>query len=83
MRIHCNAGSRMTHFVGDLPGYSTVWYDPKAIANISSLRRVHDRYHITYDSAYQQFVVTMPCGKEFVFKELESGLHFLDTTYSG
>ena len=24
MRIHCNTGSRMTHFVGDLPGYGTV-----------------------------------------------------------
>ena len=82
MHIHCNAGRRMTHFVGDLPGYGTVWYDPKAIANILSLRRVCDRYRTTYDSAYQQFVVTKSCGKEFVFKELESGLHFLDTTYS-
>ena len=80
MRIHCNAGSRLTHFVGDLPGYGTVWYDPKAIANILSLRRVRDKYHITYDSKYQQFVVTKPCGKEFVFKESEGGLHYLDTT---
>ena len=59
------------------------WYDPKAIANILSLRRVHDWYRITYDSAYQQFVVTKPCGKEFVFKESEGGLHYLDTTCSG
>ena len=83
MHIHCNAGSRMTHLVRDLPGYGTVWYDPKAIANILSLRRVRDRYHITYDSAYQQFVVTKPCGKEFVFKKSEGGLHYLDTTCSG
>ena len=83
MCIHCNAGSRMTHFVGDLPGYGTVWYDPKAITNILSLRRVRDWYRITYDSVYQQFVVTKPCGKEFVFKESEGGLHYLDTTCSG
>ena len=83
MRIHCNAGSCMTHFVGDLPGYGNVWYDPKAIANILSLRCVHDWYRITYDSAYQQFVVTKPYGKEFVFEELERGLHYLDTTCSG
>ena len=83
MSIHCNSGSHMTHFVGDLPGYGTMWYDPKAIANILSLRCVRDRYHITYDSAYQQFVVTKPCGKEFVFKESEGGLHYLDTTCSG
>ena len=82
MRIHCNAGSRLTHFIGDLPGYGTVWYNPKAIANILSLCHVHDKYRITYDSEYQQFVVTKPCGKEFVFKELEGGLHYLDTTCS-
>ena len=34
MRVHCNAGSRLTNLDGDLPGYGTVWYDPKAIANI-------------------------------------------------
>ena len=28
MCVHCNAGSRLTHFVGDLPSYGTVWYDP-------------------------------------------------------
>ena len=38
MCIHCNAGSCLTNYVGDLPGYRTVWYDPKAIANILSLR---------------------------------------------
>ena len=80
MRIHCNAGSCLTNYIGDLPGYGTVWYDPMAIANILSLRRVRDRYHISYDSADQQFVVTKPCGKEFVFKESNGGLHYLDTT---
>ena len=81
MRIHCNAGSRLTNYVGDLPGYGTVWYDPKAIANILSLRQVRDRYHITYDSTYQQFIVAKPCGKRFVFKESEGGLHYLDTSH--
>ena len=60
-----------------------MWYDPKAIANILSLRCVCNWYCITYDSAYQQIVVTKPCAKEFVFKESEGGLHYLDTTCSG
>ena len=60
MHIHCNAGSRLTNYVEDLPRYGTVWYDPKTIANILSLRQVRDRNHITYDSAYQQFIVTKP-----------------------
>ena len=80
MRVHCNAGSWLTNPVGDLPGYRTVWYDPKAIANILSLRRVRDHYHITYDSAHRKFVITKPSGKEFVFQESDGGLHYLDTT---
>ena len=81
MRIHCNAGSRHTNLIGDLPGYGTVWYDPNAIANILSLRRVRDQYHISYDSSLRKFIVTKPCGKEFVFQESDSGLHYLDTTH--
>ena len=37
MRVHCNAGSHLTNLIGDLPRYGTMWYDPKAIANILSL----------------------------------------------
>ena len=36
MQIHCNARSCLTTLIGDLPGYGTMWYDPKAIANILS-----------------------------------------------
>ena len=79
MRIHCNAGSRLTYQIGDFPGYGTVWYDPKAIANILSLRQVRKHYHITYDSTDRKFVVTKPSGKEFAFLESEGGLHYLDT----
>ena len=80
MRIHCNAGSRLTNLVGDLPGYGVVWYDPKAIANILSLRQVRNHYHITYNSTNRKFVVTKPSGKKFAFLESEGGLHCLDTT---
>ena len=81
MRIHCNTGSRLTNLIGDLPGYGTVWYDPNAIANILSLQQVWDRYHISYDSSLQKFVVTKLSVKEFMFQELDGGLHYLDTTH--
>ena len=80
MRVHCNAGSRLTNLIGHLPGYGTVWYDPKAIANILSLRQVRKQYHIAYDSTNRKFVVTKPSGKQFAFLESEGGLHYLDTT---
>ena len=79
MRIHCNAGSRLTTLIGDLPGYRTVWYDPMAIANILSLRQVRKQYHVMYNSTHRKFVVTKPSGKEFTFWESEGGLHYLDT----
>ena len=81
MRVHCNARSRLTNLVGDLPGYGTVWYDPKAIANILSLWRVRDHYHITYDSSHRKFIITKPSGKEFAFHESEGVLLYLDTTH--
>ena len=82
MRVHCNAGSYLTNLIGDVPGYGTIWYDPQAIANILSLQRVRDHYHITYDSADWMFIMTKPSGKEFAFQESEGGLHYLDTTCS-
>ena len=80
MRVHCNAGRCLTNLIGDLPGYGTIWYDPKAITDILSLRRVRDHYHRTYNSAHRKFIMTKPSGKEFAFQESEGGLHYLDMT---
>ena len=38
MRIQCNAGIRVTNLVGDLPGYGPVWFNPRAIMNVLSLK---------------------------------------------
>ena len=81
MRIRCNAGVRVTNLVGDLPGYGPVWFDPRAIANVLSLKLVKERYHIEYDSEKDDgFVVTKPTGEKFKFIQSGSGLHYLDTT---
>lgn len=47
MEIHCNAGVSSTRMAGDLRGYGTVWFNPDEIANIISLSRMKERYHIT------------------------------------
>lgn len=80
MQVHCNAGSRVTTKVGELNGYGTVWYDPSGIANILSLKRVRQKYAVAYDQTKGEFRVTKPNGKVCVFRESESGLHYLDTT---
>jgi hypothetical protein len=42
--------------VGDVPGYGTVWYDPRSIANILSLSRVKQNYHVQYNSSDGKFI---------------------------
>jgi hypothetical protein len=44
MRVRCDAGWRLTNMVGDLPGYGTVWYNPRSIANILHLSKVKQKY---------------------------------------
>lgn len=66
MVIWCNAGSRRTKMIADLPGYGTVWYDPNAIANILSLKQVKAKYRVKYDSNNGgQFTVEKPDGTMF------------------
>ena len=80
MKIMCNAGVKTTRMIGELPGYGTVWFDPKGIANILSMKQVKSKYHVQYDSeSGNLFVVTKPDGKVFEFKESDDGLHYLDT----
>ena len=80
LTVHCNAGARKTRMVGDLPGYGTVWLDPQGIANILSLRRVKEKYHVAYDSSAENaFIVTKPDGTVFRFNESDTGLYYLDT----
>ena len=81
MRIQCNAGICLTNLVGDLPGYGPVWFDPRAIANVLSLKLVKEKYHIEYNSKKDNgFVVTKLTDERFNFIQSGSGLHFLDTS---
>jgi hypothetical protein len=64
--------------MGVLPGYGPVWYDPVGIANIVNLSRVREKYHVSFNSDHNIFVVTKPDGTVFEFKQSDSGLHFYD-----
>jgi len=41
LSLHCFAGVTTVNKVGDLPGYSTVWFYEHDIANILSLNKVN------------------------------------------
>ncbi|VEU41596.1 unnamed protein product [Pseudo-nitzschia multistriata] len=51
MNIHCNSGVARTNLIAELPGFGTVWFYEKGIANVLSLALVTDRYRVTMDSA--------------------------------
>ncbi len=78
MVIASNGGSNVTSEMGILPGYGLVWYDPVGIANIVSLSRVREKYHVSFNSDQNVFVVTKPDGTVFEFKQSESGLYYYD-----
>jgi hypothetical protein len=81
MEIHCNAGTTRTNMKGDLPGYVTVWFHPKGIANILSLARIEEHeYHVAYDTKIGSgcFVVTKPDGSRNMFHKSDRGLFYLD-----
>jgi hypothetical protein len=84
MNVRCNgARQRTTNMVGNRPGYGTIWYNPKSIANILSLKRITEKYHVVFDSKHSgSFIVTKPNGTVFEFQESNGGLYFLDTDKS-
>jgi hypothetical protein len=78
--IHCNAGVTSTNLVGDLPGYGTVWYHPKGIANILSLNKVKAKYCVTYDSTNgNAFTVHKKDGTVRIFQQSSRGLFYMDS----
>jgi hypothetical protein len=84
MDIHCNAGVTSTNLVGDLPGYGTVWYHPKGIANILSLNKVKEKYLVTYNSRDgNAFVVHKDDELSRTFQQSPRGLFYMDTTQTG
>jgi len=86
MHSYCNAGNASTIIVGDLPGYSTVWYHPEGITNILSLDRIIEKgYHVTFDSkdSDKKFIVNKPNGgTPCIFTQSNCGLYYTDMKQS-
>jgi hypothetical protein len=79
MKIKCNAGVTRTNLVGNLPGYSQVWFNKNGITNILSFSSVEEKCRVTYDSASsKQFIIHKGNGVVHRFKQSRSGLFYLD-----
>jgi hypothetical protein len=82
--LNCNAGTRRTNTVGDLPGYGTVWYDPGGISNILSMSRASKKHRVSFDSEQgNTFLVTKPDGTNFEFIQSDAGFYYIDNSNQG
>ena len=53
IHFHFNSGVTHTNKIVNIIGYSNrIWYKPKGIANILSLRLMHKHHIFTYNSQY-------------------------------
>jgi hypothetical protein len=60
LELATNAGTRTTKKIAGVPGYSMVWYDETAIANIFGLSKLKKKHRVTYDSEKEKaFIVHM------------------------
>jgi len=79
VQIHGNPGIMHTNLIGDLPGYSVVWFHIKYICKILSLANVKNKHKVTYDNSKgNQFVVHNPHGSTCIFKQSSCGLYHLN-----
>ena len=81
IKILTIGGSMTTSQKVDIPGYRSVWYSPKAIANIYSLAKINKYFRVIYDSDNDDgFVVnrTKAGLPTLYFTEHPSGLHIYD-----
>ena len=50
IHVHCNSRVKIVHRDGDFPGYVTVWYESKGIANILSMSRATKKFRVVFGS---------------------------------
>ena len=79
--IQCNAGTNTTNQKGYLGDYPTpVWYNPKGIANILSMKDVAQHYRLTMDTNEDEEIRLHHQGKSpILFIPSGKGLYKFDT----
>jgi hypothetical protein len=63
LELATNAGTRECNKIADVPGFGTVWFDERAIANIFGLSDLKKKHDISYNSKNEdKFTVHMADG---------------------
>jgi Reverse transcriptase (RNA-dependent DNA polymerase) len=78
--VHTNGGTQVSSYIGDIPNFGPVWFNPQSLANILSLAAVRKVCRVTMDSAVNpSFHVHKLDGSTMIFNEFTSGLYYHDT----
>ena len=78
LKLHCNAGYIHVMQKGWFGGIE-VWYHPKGIVNILSLKTLKKRHHVSYNSKDRDWVFRVHSSQGVVeFFSHESGIHYLN-----
>ena len=76
LRAFTNGGYQDSNFIGDLPGFFQVWYNPQYMVNILPLSDVRKRFRITIDTALEAAIlIHLDDGSIIKFEEVGSGLY--------
>ena len=75
LELATNAGTQESNQVAEVPGYGTVWYDSRAIANIFGLCDLKQKYRVTYDSEHGDILAVHMEDKIIEFKSNSDGLY--------
>jgi hypothetical protein len=60
LKVFTNGGCQISHLIGDIPNFGTVWYNPNSLANILSLAEVRKNNRVTMDMAVEPALCVHP-----------------------
>ncbi len=81
LTLYTNGGTLCTNLQATVPGFGTVWFQPKAITNIFSFAEMEDKYPISYAAEEKTFIVHLP-NKDVKFKRSGNKLYYCQADYS-
>ena len=83
LHLRSNGGTMIANMIGDIPGYGTVWFHPRSLANILSFSNIRKRFNVHMNTGPNDpnpsIVVFKPNGKKVTFSEHSMGLYVHNT----
>ena len=82
LKMHMNAGSKLSNQQATVPEFGTVWFQEDAITNIFGFGDLVDLYWITYDSAKEDAFLVHMKEKTVKFTWTPEGLYQFKVPYT-